>query len=156
MSQDRSDIQYTVKELSRGMASPKRCDMIRLKRLARYLIKAQRVKLIFKYASTKEAKRITVYSDTDFAGCREKRKSTRAGVLMLGQHALMTWSSAQSVVALSSGEAECYGLVKDGAQSIGFASMVNDLGALCPGNHHSQVRRECRHRHCPTSRHGQS
>ena len=33
MSLDRSDIQYTVKELSRGMASPKRCDMIRLKRL---------------------------------------------------------------------------------------------------------------------------
>ena len=58
MSQDRSDIQYTVKELSRGMASPKRCDMIRLKRLARYLIRAQRVKLVFRYLTSEEAKKV--------------------------------------------------------------------------------------------------
>ena len=38
ISQDRCDIQYAVKELSRGMISPKASDMRALKRLGRYLV----------------------------------------------------------------------------------------------------------------------
>ena len=48
MSQDRSDIQYAVKELSRGMAAPTRRELRKLKRLARDLSGAQRVKLMSK------------------------------------------------------------------------------------------------------------
>jgi hypothetical protein len=128
MSQDRSDIQYTVKELSRGMSSPKKCDLTRLKRLARYLIKAQRVKLIFRYLTAEEAKEITVHSDTDFAGCRKTRKSTSGGVLMISSHLIKSWSSTQTVIALSSGEAEYYGMVKAAAQGIGTKAMLLDLG----------------------------
>jgi hypothetical protein len=130
MSQDRSDIQYTVKELSRGMSSPKRCDMTRLKRLARYLVRAQRVKLMLRYMTLEEAKKLTVYSDTDFAGCRRTRKSTSGGVLMLGSHTIKTWSSTQSVIALSSGEAEYYGMVKAAAQGIGAKAMLLDFGVV--------------------------
>jgi len=128
MSQDRSDIQYTVKELSRGMASPKRCDLTRLKRFARYLIKAQRVKLIFRYLTAEEAEKITVHSDTDFAGCRKTRKSTSGGVLMIGSHLIKSWSSTQTVIALFSGEAEYYGMVKAAAQGIGAKAMLLDFG----------------------------
>jgi hypothetical protein len=35
---DRPDIQYTVKELCRGMSKPKAVDWLRLKRLGRYLV----------------------------------------------------------------------------------------------------------------------
>ena len=38
LSQDRSDIQYAVKELSRSMSAPRSSDWERLKRLGRYLL----------------------------------------------------------------------------------------------------------------------
>eukprot|EP00972_Heterocapsa_arctica_P103210 15210078-Heterocapsa_arctica.AAC.1 len=56
--------------------------------------------------------RITAIVDTDYAGCLETRKSTSGGVLMHGSHCIRSWSTTQSVIALSSGEAELYGIVK--------------------------------------------
>ena len=127
MCSDRSDIQYTVKELSRHMANPRRCDLGRLKRLARYLAGRPRIKVQYLYQTEEEGNQITVYSDTDFAGCRETRKSTSGGVLMIGKHLIKTWSSTQSVIAMSSGEAEYYGMVKAAAQALGISSMIADL-----------------------------
>ena len=48
--------------------------------------------------------------------------------MMLGDHALKTWSKDQSVVALSSGEAELYAANYGAAQALGLKSMANDLG----------------------------
>ena len=47
---------------------------------------------------------------------------------MYGRHLLNNWNTTQNVEALSSGEAEYYGLVKGGAQSIGFKKMMEELG----------------------------
>ena len=47
---------------------------------------------------------------------------------MFGSHCLKTWSSTQSVIALSSGEAEFYGIVRGAAQGLGSRSMFGDLG----------------------------
>jgi hypothetical protein len=102
--------------------------MKKLKRLARYLVRAQRVKLMFRYISSEEAKKVTVHSDTDFAGCRKTRKSTSGGVLMISSHLIKSWSTTQSVIALSSGEAEYYGMVKASAQGIGAKAMLMDFG----------------------------
>ena len=52
------------------------CDMNRLERLARYLAGVSMIKVLFRHQAEDEAADITVYSDTDFAGCRETRKST--------------------------------------------------------------------------------
>ena len=46
---------------------------------------------------------------------------------MLGQHLIKAWSSTQSVIALSSGEAEYYGLVKGASIGIGVQSMLSDF-----------------------------
>ena len=46
----------------------------------------------------------------------------------MGTHVLKAWSSTQSVVALSSGEAELTGRCKGGAAGIGIQSLCNDLG----------------------------
>eukprot|EP00972_Heterocapsa_arctica_P056547 8346871-Heterocapsa_arctica.AAC.1 len=54
--------------------------------------------------------RSTAIVDTDYAGCLETRKSTSGGVLMHGCHCIRSWSTTQSVIALSSGEAELYGI----------------------------------------------
>ena len=41
LGQDRSDIQFAVKDLSTAMSDPGRIDMAKMKRLARYLIWVQ-------------------------------------------------------------------------------------------------------------------
>ena len=47
---------------------------------------------------------------------------------MFGSHMLKSWSRTQSVVALSSGEAEYYGLVKGASTGLGMLSMYADFG----------------------------
>lgn len=126
MAQDRSDVQYAVKELCRKMSDPKKEDWDKLKRLARYLVDKPRSRLKFNYQ--RQVKVIDVYTDTDFAGCVQTRKSTSGGVIMFGSHMVKSWSSTQGVISLSSGEAEYYGLVKGAAQGLGVKSMLKELG----------------------------
>ena len=52
------------------------------------------------------------------------------GVIMLNQHVVKTWSVTQDLIALSSGEAEYYGLVRGGAQGLGVISLLKDLGIV--------------------------
>ena len=51
LSQDRSDIQVAVKELTRSMSAPTAADRLQLKRLARYLIDRPRVVIEYNYQS---------------------------------------------------------------------------------------------------------
>jgi len=126
LAQDRSDIQFAVKELSRKMSQPTVKDWKALVRLGRYLIGKPRIVLQFDYQSTVD--KISIWGDTDFAGCRRTRKSTTGGVAQLGKHTVKSWSVTQAVIAQSSGEAEYYGLVKDSSTGIGLRNMMTDLG----------------------------
>ena len=56
------------------------------------------------------------------------QKATSGGVIRLGSYCVKTWSTTQSVIALSSGEAEYYGLVKGAAEALGVKSMLEDFG----------------------------
>ena len=47
---------------------------------------------------------------------------------MLGKHTIKTWSSTQSIVSLSSGEAEFYGMVKGGTVTLGIQSLLTEVG----------------------------
>ena len=47
---------------------------------------------------------------------------------MHGQHCIKSWSSTQAIIALSSGEAEYYGVVKAASVALGARSMMKDLG----------------------------
>ena len=47
---------------------------------------------------------------------------------MFGSHCIKTWSSSQQVIALSSGEAEYYGMVKGASNALGLRSMLEDVG----------------------------
>ena len=47
---------------------------------------------------------------------------------MMGKSVIKAWSSNQSVIALSSGEAEYYALVKGASQGIGIKNIMEDLG----------------------------
>ena len=47
---------------------------------------------------------------------------------MLGLHCIKTWSSSQGAVALSSAEAEFYGMVEAVTRAKGLGSLAQDLG----------------------------
>ena len=47
---------------------------------------------------------------------------------MIGNHLVKSWSNTQSIVSLSSGEAEYYGIVKGSSMALGIKSMMADFG----------------------------
>ena len=128
VAQDRADIQFAVKELSRGMSSPTAEHWNSLKRLGRYLRETPRV--VTRFENQPLPSKVSGYVDSDWAGCAVTRKSTSGGVLMFGKHPLKSWSTTQSVIALSSGEAENYAMVKGVCQGKGMQATMADLGVL--------------------------
>ena len=70
---------------------------------------------------------LTIWTDIDYAGCKRTRKSTSGGVVMWGSHLIKSWSSTQSVIALSSGEAEYYGIVKGASVGMGLQAVLRDF-----------------------------
>ena len=60
-------------------------------------------------------------------------KSTSGGAVYLGKSLIKSWSSNQSVIALSSGEAELYALTRLATQIVGLMSLAADFGCLLRG-----------------------
>ena len=100
LAQDRVDISFSSKELCREFAQPTRSSYDRLKRM----------------------------SDTDFAGCKESRRSTSGGAATINGHCIKHWSKTQTTVSLSSGEAELHGIGAAIAQGLGLQAICRDLG----------------------------
>ena len=122
LAQDRMDLQYSVKEAARGVAVPRQSDYEKLVRIAKYLLGHP------KFAIQKGVHSLNCFGDSDFAGEMSARKSTSGGILCLGDHAIKTWSSTQSVIALSTGEAELYAIDKAAATGMGGQSLLRDIG----------------------------
>ena len=126
LSIDRSDIRFAIKELARRMSKPRNIDYQQLVHFGRYLRGKMRV--VNQYRYQKNWKIMDVWSDTDQAGCLETRKSTTGGIVMFGEHAIKHWSSTQSLISISSREAEYYGCVRAASHGMGVQSMLADLG----------------------------
>jgi hypothetical protein len=130
LAQDRPDVNFSTKELCREFSAPNQKSFLRLKRLVRYLIGLPR--LVYRYdfppKGQQPADSIDLYVDTDFAGCRETRRSTSGGVALVAGSNIKHWSKTQSTIALSSGEAELNGIGAGIAQGLGVQSICRDLG----------------------------
>ena len=98
----------------------------KLKRCARYL--AGQPRLVYKYPFQDKPIGISVYVDTDFAGCKTTRRNTSSGIALYGSHTVKHWSKTQTAVCLSSGEAELRGIGDGLAQALGLQSIARDLG----------------------------
>ncbi len=129
LAADRPELQFSCKEICRWMSAPTEHSFKALKRLGRFLEGHRR--LVYEYP-WQDADSIETYSDTDWAGCVKTRKSTSGGCMMLGRHLIKSWSSAQSQTALSSGEAEYYGVVRAAGISMGYKSLLKDMGVQLP------------------------
>ena len=51
---------------------------------------------------------------------------------MLGRHCMKHWSSTQSSISLSSGEAEFAGVIRGAGQGLGYQALLKDVGVELP------------------------
>jgi hypothetical protein len=126
LSQDRADIRFAVKELCQKMSKPSNVDMIRLKRLCRYL--AGRPRAIQGSAAIDSEDSIDVFVDSDWGGCDRTRLSTSGGAMMVFGMCVKAWSSTQRAWARSSGEAELYAANKGATEALGLQAMCEEIG----------------------------
>ena len=124
LTSGRPDMQIECRDLARKMQQPSNLDEVGLKRLARFL--GVRPRLVWLFEWQKRVTRIESWWDTDHAGCFRTRKSVSCCALMLGGSTVSTCCKGQAVIALSSGEAEYYGLVSATSQMLGLQSILLD------------------------------
>jgi hypothetical protein len=102
----RPDIAHAVGMLARKMSAPRSCDDAAARRVFRYLQGTKGLGILFKFAVDASFPGLVAYCDSDWAGDTEGRRST-CGFVVLYNGAAVAWSSQlQSVVAMSSCEAE--------------------------------------------------
>ena len=124
VAQDRVDIAEAVMCLKRHMKEPRSGHMQELKRLGRYLVKNRRC--VLTYARQTSDATLQVHVDSDWAGDLLGRKSTTGVIVRRGTHLLRHMSRLQSLVAISSGEAEYYALIRGACTSLGVQSHYQD------------------------------
>lgn len=130
LSQDRPDLLVLGKELAKGLKRPTQAHFQMLKRGVRYLRAFPR--LIHLFPNQSQFTQLELWVDADHAGCIRSRKSTTGTVLQLGKATVRTTCKSQAVIALSSGEAEYYGLVSGLCQALGEQSTLKDWGIHVP------------------------
>ena len=94
VSQDRADITSIVNELSQRMSRPTQRSFAKRKRLVRYLKRERQSGQIFKYGRMVEE--VTAFTDWNLAGCKETRKPSSAGVMLLGDQSCPEIAHAQT------------------------------------------------------------
>ena len=86
LSADRVDIRPSVKKAAREMSKPSSRSMSLLKKIARFLCGKPRMDMHYKWQDPSQHQRLSVYPDSDYAGCVTFRKSTSGGRALIGQH----------------------------------------------------------------------
>ena len=114
MSVDRPSLQYAASELAEGMSKPLEIHWLRLKRIGKYIAKYPIEKWHFEYQEAPKV--LEGFSDSDWATNRWNRRSVSWTFQRFGKHLIDSCCGRQSLIALSSGEAEFYAMVKTAAE----------------------------------------
>ena len=70
---------------------------------------------------------VTRITDSDWADCKETRRSPSASVIMLGDHALKAYTRKEKIIARRSAEAELSAAALGASESKGIVSLLRDL-----------------------------
>ena len=95
-------------------------------RLARYLSKFPILEIRYKWQDFPGI--LNCFSDSDWAGCLQSRRSTSGGRIFFGKHWIRHWSKLQPCVSLSSAEAEFYSMVRCVSEGMGIQGSLRDIG----------------------------
>ena len=88
MALDRPEIQFAVKECAKSMSNPTQADLLKLKRLGRYLKGHPITATIYRWQNNPE--KVDIFTDSNWAGDKGTRKSTSGGAICMGDHLIKT------------------------------------------------------------------
>lgn len=137
MVETRPDIAFSTSVASPFFKNPSHQHTEAVKTIMKYL-KGSRTRGIT-YGGEEELK-IQGYSDSDWAGDKESRKSTSGYIFMLNGGPGSWCSKRQSTVALSSTEAEYIALTLAAKEATWLRLLLTELGLLDPQDQHAQIK----------------
>ncbi|GKD02944.1 putative ribonuclease H-like domain-containing protein [Tanacetum coccineum] len=103
LTASRPDIMFAVSTCSRFQVTPKTSNLLAVKRIFKYLKGQPKLGLWYPRDSPFE---LEAYTDSDYAGNHNDRKSTTGGCQFLGRRLISWQCKKQTIVATSSTEAE--------------------------------------------------
>ncbi|XP_073041763.1 uncharacterized protein [Primulina eburnea] len=125
LSASRPDIMFSVCLCARYQADPKVTHLKAVKRILRYISGTVNLGLWY----TKETNTNLVgFSDADWAGNLDDRKSTTGGCFYLGNNLVSWYSRKQNCVSLSTAESEYVAAASCCSQLLWMNQMINDYG----------------------------
>jgi hypothetical protein len=121
----RPDIAYSVSVASRYLSNPGPKHWLGVKRIMRYLKGTIDYGLCFSFSEKVE---LVGFSDADWAGDLDSRKSTTGYVFTLSGGPVSWTSKRQNTVALSSTEAEYMAVTMTGREAVWLRTLLQQLG----------------------------
>jgi hypothetical protein len=119
----RGDIAYAVSVASRYLANPGPQHMTMARRILRYLKGTAAFRLTYKG----HLQTLKGFTDADWGGCRDTRRSTAGYLFNIGSGAISWQSKRQSIVALSTCEAEFIGQTQATKEAIWLRRLLSEL-----------------------------
>jgi len=125
----RPDISFSVNKVCQFLHSPTTSHWSAVKRILRYLKFTVSTGLKIKRSNSIL---VSAFSDADWAGCVDDRRSTSGFAVFLGSN-LISWSSRkQATVSRSSTEAEYKAMANATAEVIWIQTLLRELGIKSP------------------------
>lgn len=120
----RPDLMYSVCLVSRYMERPTEQHLLAVKRIMRYLKGTEDFGIMY---SRKGGRELVAFTDSDYAGDIDDRKSTSGYVFLLGSGSIAWASKKQAVVSLSTTEAEFISAAMCACQCIWLNRILDSL-----------------------------
>ena len=122
----RPDIAYAVQQVCLHMHDPREPHLAALKRILRYVRGTLHLGLLLRPSPATD---LVVYTDADWAGCPDTRKSTSGYAVFLGDN-LVSWSSKrQNTASRSSAEAKYRAVANGVVESSWLRQLLLELHA---------------------------
>ena len=125
LTHTRPDLLFVVGIFSRQMERPTQEHYIGVKRVLRYLKGIEDYGLVYKKGDLRGE--LLGYSNSDFAGDSNDQKSTSGHIFFLGGMAVSWSSQKQSIVALSSCEAEYIAATSATCQAVWMSRLLGEI-----------------------------
>ena len=122
----RPDIDYAVQQVCLHMHDPREPHLVALKRILRYLQGTLDLGLLLRPSTSSD---LVVYTDADWVGYPDTRKSTSGYAVFLGENLIFWSSKRQSTVSKSSAEAEYRAVANRVAEATWLRQLLQELRA---------------------------
>ena len=106
-----------------------------------YLAAKPRMQILFEWQNSQ--RELTAYSDADWTGDKQFRKSTSGGCLLIGKHMIKGWAKTHALIALSSAESQFYAALRTSSEALGIMFMARDFGYNLTGKFGVMQMRRC-------------